>query len=222
MVKQALPPAFRSDPRARRRLFLDIARRRARPGTGSALPFLEQRMTAQEWPDLTSILAGIPWAVVGGVATRTYMPERATHDLDILVAEADAEDVHARLRSAGFTRLQELSIGGTVWRTPEGVLVDIVESCAPWVVEALRQPQADPQGLPVLSLPHLVLMKVQSGRTQDLADASRMLGLASDEQRRATRRVFEQWLPDALEDLESLIALGELEMGNVRPGTPPR
>jgi hypothetical protein len=171
-------------------------------------------MATRQWPDLTSILAEIPWAVVGGVATRAYMPERATQDLDILVAQADAGEVHARLRSAGFTYVQDLSIGCTLWRAPDGTLLYVVESSAPWVGEALSRPHADPQGLPVLPLSYLALMKVQSGRTQDLADVSRMLGLASDEGRQATYQVFERWLPDALQDLESLIALGELEMGD--------
>jgi hypothetical protein len=141
------------------------------------------------------------------------MPERMTQDLDILVARANAEEVHARLRSAGFVYLQALSIGGSTWRAPDGRLLDMVESAEPWVPEALGQLQTDPQGLPVLSLPYLVLMKVQSGRTQDLADASRMLGLASAKLRQATRQVVERWQPDALEDLESLIILGELELG---------
>jgi hypothetical protein len=142
------------------------------------------------------------------------MPERATHDLDILIAHADAQEVQTRLRSAGFALLQDLSIGGTVWRAADGVMLDVVESAAPWVPEALATLHTDPQGLPVLSLPYLVLMKVQSGRTQDLADVSRMLGLASDDQRGATREVFRRWQPDALEDLESLTALGKLEIGD--------
>jgi hypothetical protein len=59
----------------------------------------------------------------------------------------------------------------------------------------------------------LLLMKVMASRTQDLADASRMLGLASHAERQATREVFARWWPGALEDLESLIVLGELETG---------
>ena len=105
-----------------------------------------------------------------------------------------------------------LSIGGTTWQSPSGTLLDVVESREPWVLEALARLQTDPQGLPVLSLPYLALMKVQASRTQDLADVSRMLGLASADERQATRRVFRRWYPGALDDLESLIALGELEM----------
>jgi hypothetical protein len=173
---------------------------------------LEQAVERQTWPDLTSILSGIPWAVVGGVATRTYMPERATQDIDILVAHVHAPQIHSRLRSAGYVYRQDLSIGGTAWLSPGGTVLDVVESRESWVPHALAKLRVDPQGLPVLSLPYLVLMKVQSSRTQDLADVSRMLGLASAADRQAVRRVFARWYPDALEDLESLIALGEFEM----------
>lgn len=76
---------------ARRRLLLDMARRRAHPGTGSARIFLEDRTAVARWPDLTETLTGIRWAVVGAVATRAYMPERTTQDLDILVAVTDRE-----------------------------------------------------------------------------------------------------------------------------------
>jgi hypothetical protein len=70
----------------------------------------------------------------------------------------------------------------------------------------------------VLALPYLVLMKVESGRAQDLADAARMLGLASEEHRRETRTVLQRYAREALEDLESLITLGRLEMGETREG----
>jgi len=168
------------------------------------------------WPDLTGILAGLRWAVVGAVATRAYMPERSTQDLDILVAPEIAQEVRARLEGAHFQRVQELAIGGATWRSPSGRLVDVIESRAEWVPEALQRLGRDPQGLPVLALPYLVLMKVESGRAQDLADAARMLGLASEELRQETRRVFQRHAPDALEDLESLITLGKLEMGETR------
>ncbi len=198
---------------SRRRLLLEMAMRRARPGTGSAEVFLRGRTAMATWPDLTDLLAGLPWAVVGAVATRAYMPERATQDLDVLVAAEHAAEVRARLRAGSYSQVQELSIGGMTWRSPSGALVDVIESRLEWVAEALRSRSYDPQGLPILALPYLVLMKVQAGRAQDLADAARMLGLAPDALRQATREVFRRWLPDALEDLESLITLGQLEIG---------
>jgi hypothetical protein len=190
-----------------------MALKRARPGTGSADVFLRGRTAMTTWPDLTEPLAGLPWAVVGAVATRAYMPERSTQDLDILVFSGDAAQVRARLAAAGYTQVQPLAIGGMTWRSPEGALVDVIESSLEWVPEALRTPGRDPQMLPILTLPYLALTKVQAGRTQDLADSARMLGLASEAVRQATREVFQRWLPDALEDLENLITLGELEMG---------
>jgi hypothetical protein len=141
------------------------------------------------------------------------MPERATQDLDVLVASEHAPKVRELLRAAGYEELQPLAIGGSAWVAPDGTSIDVVESPEPWVDEALRTALRDPQGLPVLSLPYLVLMKVQSGRTQDLADTARMLGLASEQDRERTREVFRRWLPDAVDDLESLITLGKLEMG---------
>ena len=197
----------------RRRLLLGMALRRARPGAGSADVFLRERTAMATWTDLSEILAGLPWAVVGAVATRAYMPERATQDLDVLVAARDVSQVRVRLERAGFSEVQDLAIGGTTWRSPTGSLVDVIESREPWVHEALQDLKRDPQGLPVLSRPYLVLMKVQAGRAQDLADAARMLGFASEEERQSTRVLFGRYLPDALEDLESLITLGKIEAG---------
>lgn len=184
---------------------------------GSVINLREQRMAVQIWPDLSPILQGIPWTVIGGVATRTYMPERATQDLNILIASSDSKKVRRRLLSAGFVYRQDLAIGSTVWQTPEGQSLDVVETNAVWLSEALKQLQTDPQGLPVLSLPYLVLLKFQASRLQDLADISRMLGLASEEDRQTTRQIFAKWQPDELEDLESLITLGDLELGRDQP-----
>ena len=199
---------------ARRRLLLEIARRRAQPGTGSARVFLETRTAMTRWPDLSPTLTGIPWAVVGAVATRAYMPERTTQDLDILVNVSDQEEVRVRLQRAGFLPVQVLAIGGMTWRSPTGALVDVIESRAAWVPDALQSLRQDRQGLPVLDLPYLVLMKVEAGRAQDLADTVRMLGAAPEARRQETREVFRRYMPDAQDDLESLIALGRLEMGN--------
>ncbi len=198
----------------RRRKFLEVARRRAKPGSGSPRDLLLRRTALRRWPDLTQILGGIPWAVVGAVGSRAYMPERATADLDVLVPAEELAEVHRRLVGGGFTAGPPLAIGGRSYMSPDGVPVDVIASDAPWTREALSHVRHDPQGLPALALPYLVLMKVQAGRTQDLADAARMLGAASEEDREAARQVFRRWLPDALEDLESLIHLGELEMGN--------
>jgi hypothetical protein len=55
-------------------------------------------------------------------------------------------------------------------------------------------------------------MKLIAGRSQDLADISRMLGGAADLKLQQVKQVIAQYLPNAMEDLESLIILGKLEL----------
>lgn len=168
------------------------------------------------WPDLRPVLRDIPWLVVGGVATRAYMPERATKDLDILVQRADADGVKAQLQAAGYEWVAPLAIPGFLARSPEGVELDVIFGDDVWVEEALRCPQTDIAGYPVIGLPYLVLMKMAAVRAQDMADLSRMLGLASEDQVQQVRDVLQRYAPEAIEDLESLIYLGRLEIEGAR------
>ena len=71
--------------RQKRRFMINMLKRRMHPGAGSSKDFLRRRTAMNPWPDLRLILQGIDWVIVGGVATRAYMPERMTRDLDILV-----------------------------------------------------------------------------------------------------------------------------------------
>ena len=68
--------------------------------------------------------------------------------------------------------------------------------------------------MPIIALPYLILMKLSASRTQDLADVSRMLDLAEEKELGEIRKIVKTYLPTAEEDLESLIALGKLEIGN--------
>jgi hypothetical protein len=158
-----------------RRALIALCRRRIRPGTGSGIEFLARRTAMQLWPDLRSILGNIPWGDSGeGGGTRAYMPERTTHDLDILVRIQDETLVRRRLEAAGYTWLSALAIPGFVCRSPEGVEVDVLLGDAPWIAVALKHPYTDPAGYPVLDLPYLVLLKLVSSRAQDVADLARM------------------------------------------------
>ncbi len=164
------------------------------------------------WPDLRPVLAGIPWVVVGAVATRAYMPERATKDLDILVRLQDEAEVQARLVTAGYKIVGRLAVPGFLVHAPDGAEIDFILGSYPWLSEALRHVQHDPAGYPVLDLPYLVIMKLAASRVQDTADLSRMLGLASDAELARVRRIVARYTPDDLADLESLIYLGRVEM----------
>ena len=212
----AIAPDGQLTPAQRRRILIDICMRRIRPGTGSAPEFLRRRTAMNPWPDLRPILQGIPWAITGAVATRAYMPERATKDLDILVRREDGEEVRKRLEAAGYKAITPLAVPGFLFRSPEGVEVDVIFGDSPWIDEALAHPREDPAGYPVLDLPYLVLMKLESSRAQDTADVARMLGLASDEELERVREVIARYAPETMEDLEALIYLGRVEMGETR------
>jgi len=199
--------------RERRRLIIEMCRRRQRPGTGSALELLAARSPKMSWPALEEVLRGIPWAVVGAVATRHYMPERMTVDLDIVVRVEDAAEVRSRLAAAGYRHLGEVSRGRSCWAAPTGEEVDVLEGGERWWSEALAQAadNRDPQGLPILPLPYLVLTKLRAGRVQDVADVTRMLGLADGAALAEVRSFIDREAPEDLDDLESLIELGQLE-----------
>ena len=85
----------------------------------------------------------------------------------------------------------------------------------PWLAEALDEAERnlDAQGLPVLPLRYLVITKWHAGRVQDLADITRMLGQAGEDLLASVRALFGHLLPKDMGDLESLIALGQLEIG---------
>lgn len=196
-----------------RRTLIDIALRRQRPGTGSNLRRGDTPL--RMWPDLTATLAGVPWAVCGGVATRNYMPERGTQDLDVLVRARDLAGAEDRFREAGFQFTGRLSIGGSTWRTTDGTPIDLIEGRAGWVDDGLVQAQSnrDQQGLPVLTLPYLVLMKMESDRLIDSGDIGRMLGMATADARDQTRDVIRRYRSEFMDDLESVIQLGLIEFG---------
>jgi len=166
------------------------------------------------WPDLRPILKGLDWAIVGGVATRAYMPERMTKDLDILVHQRDGETVIAKLKEAGYRIESQLAIPGVLMLSPEGIEVDVIFGSYPWLKRALGQSGQDPAGYPVVKLPYLALMKMEAQRAQDWADVSRMLGWADDADLDEVRAVVKQYAPDDLEDLESLIFIGKREQEN--------
>lgn len=161
--------------------------------------------------DIRQLISSIPFVVVGGVATRLYMPERMTLDLDIAIAANQAEPAYQKLQDAGAIKVSDLSIPGSQWDLPDGTSLDILEIDEPWIEAALQSPNYAPDGLPIIDLPYLVLMKLNASRSQDLADISRMLGCATDAQIQQVTVVVEKYLPTATEDLESLVMLGKLE-----------
>jgi len=85
--------------------------------------------------------------------------------------------------------------------------------CDIWLDTALAQPVADPVGYPVLSRPYLILLKLQAGRTQDLADVQRLLARVPQPERDAMRQIVLRYAPDLAEDYDALCTLADLEFG---------
>lgn len=206
-----IAPDGNISPRQARHLMINMLKRRMRAGTGSSLEFLTRRTAVNSWPDLRPILAGIDWVVVGGVATRAYMPERMTQDMDILVRQTDQAAIITKLKEAGYQVISPLAIGGYALRSPEGVEVDVLVGDSAWLGDALTRSQYDAAGFPVIDLPYLILLKMSAQRAQDWADVSRMLGLASDDRLDEVRAIVARYAPEDSEDLESLIFIGKQE-----------
>ena len=163
------------------------------------------------WPDLRPILEGFDWAIVGGVATRAYMPERMTKDLDILVHQRDGEAVIKRLEGAGYRVISRLAVPGYLMLSPDGTELDVIFGKYAWLKKALAHPGQDPAGYPVIKLPYLVMMKMAAQRVRDFGDLGTMLGWASDADLDDVRAAVKKYAPEDLEDLESLIFIGKKE-----------
>ena len=202
-----------ADPHSqKRKQFINLVLKYVKKGSGSSIEFLNKRTWNDPVTNLNNIIKQAPFVVVGGVATRLYMPERMTLDLDILVKVEDAKLVSQDLEKANGKKIGNLSIAGTQWQLNDGTSLDVLEFEGDWVTEAITSPNYSPDGLPVISLPYLILMKLMAGRSQDIADISRMLGVAEDLQLEQVKKVINQYLPNAIEDLESLTILGKLEL----------
>ncbi len=203
-------PADLHDPAVRRRLYITLANKRAHPGSGSGPETLWARTWRRPVFDLRSIVS-VPFVIVNGVATRLYAPERMTDDLDVLIEAQSAAEFYAELRQGGCREVGVLAVGGTHWQLPDGMALDVLEGHDAWVAKALSHPAIGPDGLPVIAMPYLILMKMRASRGIDIGDLTRMLGAANETDLAVTRAVVATYLQNGVEDLESLIQLGRLE-----------
>lgn len=192
------------DPAARRHFYIQMAKKRVRPGSGSGPETLWARTWRRSVFDLRTITA-VPFVVIGGVATRLYAPERVTDDLDILIEAKNAAVLTADIERAGGNSCCELN----------GMALDVLAEDAPWAAKAVANPTSAPNGLPVISLPYLVLMKMRASRGIDIGDLARVLGAADEDAIAEVGRVIAAYLPDGVEDLEGLIYLGKLEYAQI-------
>ncbi len=175
------------------------------------------------WRQAENALSPIPHAVVGAVAAAAYMPARATADIDLAVAATVAARLEGHLQARGWQRrgrLAMVGLEGTSWVTPAGHPVDVIYLPSAWggtAIAAARSNIVD--GLPILPLPYLTLMKLLASRLVDTGDLARMLGHQDEETLVAVRQVIAAYgRPEDVADLEQIITLGRLEYEGLDPG----
>lgn len=195
-----------------RKQYISIILRRVKPGKGSLNNLTQEIQMNLSVFNLKNILIKTPFVITGGLATRLYMQDRMTLDMDIVVLSDNASYAEQELKYGGCIQKGILSIGGSTWILPDKTELDMITLAESWVKEAIQSPQTGPGNLPYIELPYLVLMKLRSSRAQDIADISRMMGNADDKAIKKTKQIIGRFFPDDLEDLESLIYLGKLEM----------
>ena len=203
----------------RRRFYLDVGLRKRPIGSGSAMDILMQSPREKLSIDMESLFGEIPAAIVGGVATRAYAPERKTQDIDVLVEHSRYSDAAQRLRTQGWGKVRDLyftagllGLYGSAW-LKDGQKLDVLATDQPWAAEALSQHSYDQTGLRVIALPYLVLMKIDSARGIDQGDLTRMLGLLDDAALERVVEVVERHYsdPHGAEDVRQYATLGRLE-----------
>ena len=173
-----------------------------------------RRFIIDWWADAEWALGDVPHAVAGAIATNAYAPERMTHDLAMVVVAADEPRAATTLRAAGWQRIGSLAgVRGSSWKDAAGHALDLIELSEPWAAEALAEAQTNViLGMPTLTLPYLVWMKLSAARAVDLGDLSRMLGRASDDQVAEARSVVRRLgTSDDTADFNQLVQLERLE-----------
>jgi hypothetical protein len=170
----------------------------------------------QAIPPLHDILGATQWVLVGGLALRAYIPERMTLDVDILIHERDSEQTRLAFEAAGYHVTGQLSIGGFSVQSdePNAPPIDVLTRSDTWLDSVLAAPGRDAANYPVLPRAYLILLKLQAGRTQDLADVQRLVAYMSPTQRAEFTQVVQRASPELVEDLESLYTLADLEFGS--------
>lgn len=179
----------------------------------------QERPTMSWWAEAVGALgaSGVRTAAAGAVAANAYMPPRYTADIDLAVTLDELGRAGDAMRAAGWSYAGDLrlyeDLEGTAWTSADRD-VDLIGLPREWGRAAVEAAQTNIlDGLPTLTLSFVVLTKLISGRMQDAADITRMLGAASEAQRDSVRGVVARWRPEDLADLEQMIAAGKLEFG---------
>lgn len=150
-----------------------------------------------------------PFVLIGGWAVNNYMPARQTKDIDILVYSKDKNNIKILFESNGGQHLGCLSIDGDSYII-NNQEIDVLYCNKNW--EDIYSSSIVKNNIRTISLGHLIIMKLDASRLQDLADCSRMLGYASEKDIKQITKLVKKLRPQYLEDYLSLLELGKLEI----------
>ena len=153
----------------------------------------------------------LPYVIVGGMAAAYYQPARFTEDIDLMLLAEISTVVEQALSQAGWTQLGIISFGGSSWQSPNGELIDLLH--APdqsWVSAALDFPIKTPEGLPVIDLPYLLILKLSATRAVDISDIVGMLQQANEIEKQRIRQIIAAHRLDLLEDFDQFAAIAQL------------
>ena len=151
------------------------------------------------------------YVIVGGIASAQYQPTRFTEVIDLMVLAEASATAEKALRRAGWTQLGVISFGGSSWQSPQGELIDLLHAPSEtWVSAALATPIKTPEGLRIIDLPYLLILKLSATRAVDISDIVGMLQHASDAEKQRIRHVIQTYRSDLLEDFEQFRAIAQL------------
>lgn len=154
---------------------------------------------------------GLRYAIVGGIASAHYQPARFTEDIDLMVLAEDAVVVERSLELAGWSQLGVISFDGSSWRSPEGELIDLLHAPdQPWVTAALDTPIETSEGLQIIDLPYLIILKLSATRAVDIGDIVGMLQHATEDETARIRQVIKTHRIDLMEDFEQFNTIAQL------------
>lgn len=198
--------------RSKRHGFLEYLKRRAQ----KRQPFAEvvnetkrQRLLAHQFvlmENVGSALQGltVPHAIIGGHAVTFHGRARMTDDIDVLVAPENVQNV---IRQLQLQTMSPFRAGGCSGTAPTGLRIDIVSPNQLWVAPAIANAISTAHG-PMISSPYLVLSKLCGSRgSQDETDVLGVLGRMGDADLNTIRQLVARFLPNDMDDLESLIAM---------------
>jgi hypothetical protein len=149
---------------------------------------------------------GADYALIGGLALDAWGIPRATKDADFAVPIGSAEPAADRIKDAEG-QVRPLRIGGVGVRNEAAqIRIDLIDRRFYYgrlyqeaIAEAKasgRRVQVGDRSVPLVSLEHLLAMKLVSGEPKDDVDARRILDLRALDYRRA-RAIVEQHLGHA-------------------------